>query len=185
MLLVQYFNLIFSSILQSSAHVRAANKIKNGVLKMTKQKITKKNDLKINAKTGWYNHNIHVSYKDSYEIGAYMGKKLYGYLPEEYSDNARWTNALSKGFVKKAVGHNGVKFIEGKLLELKINDDARLYTTAIHQNDSGDFLAIFDHEAGHKTISRIARSGDDIVPLQDCLTYDLIGATGEELVEVY
>lgn len=142
-------------------------------------------DLKTKSNAGWHNSKIHVSYEEACEIGSYRGKKLYGHLPEEYSDDKQFVTALSKGMAKAAVGRNGVKLIDSKLFELKINDDARLYTTAIHENSSGDFLAIFDHEAGHKAIGRIARDSHGIEIQHDCDTFDLIGATSGELVEVY
>lgn len=134
---------------------------------------------------GWHNPKIHVSYKEAYEIGSYSNHKLYGYLPETYSSDSRWENALSKGFAKGKFGHNGVKDIEHKLLELKINDDARLYTKEIHQNDRGDFLAIFDNEACHKAIERIVRNSDEIVPMNDCSTFDLLGVTTDAYIDIY
>ena len=117
---------------------------------------------------GWYNNkDIKVPYSAAYEIGELKGGKLYGYLPEEFQQSS-WKNSLSKGFAKKSVGANGVKFLEHKLLELKINGDERLYTFEVHKNDKGDYLAIFDKETGHKLINKLGQSSKEMIFFDDC-----------------
>lgn len=109
------------------------------------------------SEPGWYSRDgkIKINYTDAKEIGDFAGGKLYGYIDPSL-DDSQWQKALDKGFAKTAKGHNGVKLINNSLLELKINGDARLYTTEVHKNDQGNFIAIFNDQAGHKKISKMA-----------------------------
>lgn len=117
---------------------------------------------------GWYNDSIKIDFDEATEIGEFKGSKLYGYIPENcYTD--QFQNALEKGFAKTAKGTNGIKLINDVLLEVKINADARLYSTQLHQNDLGEFIVIFDHLARHKEISKIANSTKELTIFEDCL----------------
>ncbi len=109
------------------------------------------------AATGWYKNQTGIEYKQATEIGQFKGGKLYGYVAPKFSETV-WHDALGKGFSKTAEGTNGVKFLKGRLLELKINDGTRLYTKVVHKNDLGDFLAIFNEEANHAEIKNIINS---------------------------
>lgn len=108
--------------------------------------------------TGWYNGTFAVKYDQAEIIGEFSGHRLYGYVAEEFAADPRWSNALSKGFARKAAGVNGIKLLDAKLFELKINDDARLCTSLLHHNDSGDYLVVFDNELDHKAVSRTLRA---------------------------
>ena len=138
---------------------------------------------------GWHSSDgdIDISYKNAVLIGNFDGSKLYGYISSKFND-VRWSSTLSKGFAASAVGRNGVKFLDSKLLELKINDDARLYTQEIHKNDHGDYLAIFDRDASHEKIKRVAKEIKILTILEDCFyekishsEYSMSDARGAEL----
>lgn len=118
---------------------------------------------------GWAKENINVKYEQATEIGQFHGAKLYGCLADKF-DQKIWHNALEKGFTTRAKGTNGVKYLDKKLLELKINDDARLYTKQLYKNTTGDYLAVFDKEANHKEIKKILNSTKEI-HIDNCLDY--------------
>ncbi len=106
---------------------------------------------------GWYSsdNKIKISYTQAKEIGHFAGGKLYGYIDPSFTDS-QWQIALAKGFTKTAKGTNGIKFLNNSVLELKIKGDTRLYTTEVHKNDQGDYIAIFDRQARHKKMTKIA-----------------------------
>lgn len=106
---------------------------------------------------GWYKNYAGINYDQTTEIGQFMGGNLYGYLAPKF-DTGIWQKALNCGFAKRASGVDGIKFLEHKVLELKINGDTRLYTNVVYKNDLGDFLAIFDNEANHSGIKRVVNS---------------------------
>lgn len=134
------------------------NKIKNTKITST-----------ISRSDGWNGDDFKISYKDALEIGNFRGAKLYGHINEKYDADTRWELALSKGFAGRAKGSNGVKYLEKKLLELKINDGDRIYTSKIYQNEKGDYLACFKDDTNHKGIDRILNATKelDIIPVQD------------------
>jgi hypothetical protein len=66
----------------------------------------------------------------------------------------QWKVAFEKGLAERTKGQNGIKILDN-LIELKINANARLYTTKLHKNDQGDYIAILDNKAGHKEIKKI------------------------------
>lgn len=114
------------------------------------------------CKKGWATETINVKYEQATEIGQFQGGKLYGCLADKF-DQKIWHTALEKGFTTRAKGTNGVKYLDKKILELKINDDARLYTKIVHKNNQGNYLAVFDKEANHKEIKKILNSTDEIL----------------------
>ncbi|HJD55276.1 MAG TPA: hypothetical protein LFW21_01205 [Rickettsia endosymbiont of Pyrocoelia pectoralis] len=65
--------------------------------------------------------------------------------------------ALSKGFVGDK-GEIGVKRISQKLVELKILQDIVLYTKEIYKNPEGKYLVIFNKQANHKEVERVAET---------------------------
>lgn len=104
----------------------------------------------------WYSRNNKIKTTDTNVIGKFKGGLLYGYIPQALTnENDQWQTALDKGFVKAAKGANGVKYPEKKLLELKINGNNRLYTTEVHKNASGEYLAIFDRIGNHEKIEKV------------------------------
>lgn len=140
---------------------------------------------------GWYGDNIQIPYSKAYEIGAFKGSTLWGYLPETY-DIPVWQNALSKGFAKQAKGAAGVKSINDTVLELKTLQaqykDARLYTKVIHKNDDGNgfYLAIFDRECDHKGVNKLANSTNELTIYEDCqsqIENTLLGDSHYEVCE--
>ncbi len=74
----------------------------------------------------------------------------------------RFQNALEKGVCFRKHEQNGIKFIKGAVIELKINDDTRLFTTKIYHNQDGKKLIIFDRSGDHKQINRIVQDKSKI-----------------------
>ena len=153
-------NLESLNLIKQDAAFQIYESLKNG----SQQRI------EIEQKTGWYNAKIKISYDQVFEIKDFAGGKLYGYIPAEY-DNATWQNAAGKGYAKGRYGHNGVK-IEKGVLELKANEDARLYTQELHKNDFGDFIAILDNKAGHPEISKLISKSTALSIYEDCYHQD-------------
>jgi hypothetical protein len=128
-------------------------------IKFSKKQVKSSKKPSIETPVGWYSANskIKLGYTQTTEIGDFKGGTLYGYIDPSFADS-QWQMALAKGFTKTAKGTNGVKFINNNVLELKINADERLYTTEVHKNDLGDYIAIFDREARHKEMTKIANT---------------------------
>jgi hypothetical protein len=115
---------------------------------------------------GWYTDSrVNVKYTEAKQIKQLKnGGWLYAYIHPSLT-NPQWENALDKGLAARAKGQNGIKVLES-VIELKINDDARLYTTKLHKNDRGDYIAILDTLGGHKEISRKANKSE--FEVRDC-----------------
>ena len=129
---------------------------------------------------GWFNKSgsIKVNYSDAIEIGRYSNDKYtegkcYAYLPKKFSLQ-KWISALDKAVADKSEGQNGIKYLAhqktscNNVIELKINGGARLYTTKLHMNDNGDFLAVLNSETNHKGIGRLVRNTKSLSVLDDC-----------------
>jgi hypothetical protein len=115
---------------------------------------------------GWYtdNNRINVKYSEAKQIGKYGNGGLYVYMDPSFT-SPQWNDAFDKGLAERAKGQNGIKVL-GNLIELKINADARLYTTKLHKNDQGDYIAILDNEARHKEIRR--KNNKIRLKIKDC-----------------
>lgn len=129
-------------------------------------KSRKKQNTKFNVisskSDGWAGDNFKISYEDVYELDNFKGAKLYGYIIEAYDNDPRWKQSLSKGVIMDQYGKNGVKRIENKLLEIKINrSDDRVYAKKLYKNEKGDYLAYFDKDCNHTSIKRIAKSAKE------------------------
>jgi hypothetical protein len=135
------------------------------------------NSIDSTPETGWFKGNqIEVKYSDAKLISNFEHKgvfgKLYAVLSKKF-DLPKWESALDKGVREREEGQNGIKIIDSKLLELKINGGERLYTKTIHTNENGDYLAVFDKETNHKGIKSIAKGNLSV--LDDCSSIDLSG----------
>lgn len=136
--------------------------------KNNNKQIAQKQNLKLVS--GWFNESVHIKYDQVQEIGNFgeKGKKLFGYLPEQYNEKS-WKNALDRGFASGVQGKHGVKILQGKLLELKdCSVDARLFTKIIYKNEQGHSLAIFDHETNHKGIAREVSKTKHLEEITNC-----------------
>lgn len=108
---------------------------------------------------GWYTDNsrVKVKYTEAKQIGTYGDGKLYVYMGASYRNDLQWKGAFDKGFATHAIRHNGIKFLDS-VIELKIKGNARLYTTTLHKNDLGDYIAILDEKGNHEEIKVKNRS---------------------------
>ncbi len=125
-----------------------------------------------NTFDGWLTKKCNIKKEQATELCKYDGAKLYGFLPNEYAYGV-WNNALSKGFAPTAKGTNGVKFLDEKLLELKIKGDQRLYTKSVYKNTKGDYLAIFENEANHSSIKNIVSTIKELQIIEDHIFADI------------
>lgn len=124
-----------------------------------------------NTFNGWFTKKCNIEYQQVTKLGEYKGGNLYGILPDKYAHDSL-NNTLSKGFAKTAIGTNGVKFLDKKLLELKTNDNLRLCAKSVYKNSKGDFLAIFDNEENHKTIKNIVNNIKELQVIEDHIFAD-------------
>lgn len=115
-----------------------------------------------NISKGWYVTKAQISYGQTTEIGKFAGGTLYGYLTPEFASKYL-QNSLNKGFAKTEYGSNGIKFLDGKLLELKTDSGIRPYTEIVYKNESGDYLAVFGQEAKHNKIKKLVNSLKSII----------------------
>lgn len=115
---------------------------------------------------GWYadNDRINVKYAEAKQIGKYGNGRLYVYIDPSFP-SPQWKDAFDKGLAERAKGQNGIKVLDN-LIELKINADARLYTSKLHKNDQGDYIAILGNEARHNEIRR--KNNKTKLKIKDC-----------------
>ncbi len=93
--------------------------------------------------------------EDKANFYATIDSKLLSKLDQNRQD--QFLSALKKELVSKAYNSIGIKFINGKLIELKINDDQRLYTSKIYKNSEGKYLIIFDNEGNHAKVKKVSK----------------------------
>lgn len=136
------------------------------------------------SETGWFKgKKIQVKYDDAKLISNFEHKgvlgKLYAVLSKKF-DLPKWESALDKGFANGSVGQNGVKILENKLFELKLNGGDRLYTSTIHKNTDGNYLAIFDKKGNHAQVSDALGNNKHFNVLEDCMSVELSGTDGSD-----
>lgn len=106
----------------------------NNVIKSTQDNV---------YKVSYFNKNIYVT----------IDKQLFSSL--ECVHQEAFTRAINNGFVTQSKGKNGIKIINGKLIELKINQDIRLITKNIWTNDHKSQLIVFEERKSHQEIKKI------------------------------
>lgn len=95
-------------------------------------------------------------YKVSYfnkEIYVTIDEKLFNSL--EVIHQEAFTRAINNGFVTRSKGQNGIKIIDGKLIELKINQDIRLIAKNIWSNEQKSQLIVFEERKNHQEVQKI------------------------------
>lgn len=78
----------------------------------------------------------------------------------------RFEQALDKGVCKRENKQNGIKFLNNRIIELKIADDCRLYTTVKYKNPQGNYLILFDKIADHQEIKKLLTTAAPIAVLE-------------------
>lgn len=63
--------------------------------------------------------------------------------------------SIEKGFVKRAVGANGIKIVDNKIIEIKIKADLRIFGHKVYVNEEGQHLIVFDDLGNHEAIKRM------------------------------
>lgn len=69
----------------------------------------------------------------------------------------RFELALTKGICHRKTEQNGIKFINNCVIELKINDDLRLFTNTLYRNTNGHILVFFDQIGNHEVVKKLIR----------------------------
>lgn len=67
-----------------------------------------------------------------------------------------FTKSLEKGITYYKTGINGVKFLQNKAVEIKIDGDMRIYANIIHKNSCAELFIDFDHYGNHNEVSKFA-----------------------------
>ncbi|MBA2651442.1 MAG: ankyrin repeat domain-containing protein [Tatlockia sp.] len=82
----------------------------------------------------------------------------------------RFQMALKKGVCSRRLGQNGIKILKNSIMELKIDDDIRLYTTVIYKNSNNKSLILFDKIGDHEFIKKLLLEKNPlkIIELTEC-----------------
>ncbi|WP_425362730.1 hypothetical protein [Candidatus Tisiphia endosymbiont of Hybos culiciformis] len=136
--------------------------------------------------------------KKHHNIYAMIAPVLFNSL--ENSEQKAFSTALTKGIVKDS---NGVKRLGKSFLELKINEDIRLWASKIYENDNNVVLVEFDHKTNHAgirkalkntiNVMKVSGATEDYTQEEDCTSnaaqgydpnpYDKVCCLGEEIEE--
>lgn len=106
------------------------------------------------------NHIIKSTQNNVYKV-SYFNKEIYVTIDEKLFNSLEvvhqeaFTRAINNGFVTRAKGHNGIKIIDGKLIELKINQDIRLIAKNIWSNEQKSQLIVFEERKNHQEVHKI------------------------------
>lgn len=100
------------------------------------------------------NHFFPINGKEGFyaAIGNKVLKKI------DHTLLSQFVSALEKGEITKNTHNNGIKFIAHKLIEVKINDDMRLYTDTIYKNENGKYIIVFNKLGNHLDVSKAAQN---------------------------
>lgn len=114
----------------------------------------------------WHIGDSSFVYTKESDCIFHLGKNIYAVIkPElefEPATKAQLNNALNKGFVRRAKGENGVKFVGKTAVEIKISSEMRLYTGTKFINEAGDELLVFDKFGNHAEVSKFANENKQI-----------------------
>jgi hypothetical protein len=109
--------------------------------------------------SGWQVDKETIKFEKVTSLGMHRGVEYFGYISPELkvSESSKTLqNSLSKGIIHRKKGQNGVKFLSHRTVELKINQDLRLYTNCIYANENGKCLILFNKSGTHKDVERFA-----------------------------
>ncbi|HJD54568.1 MAG TPA: hypothetical protein LFW11_04365 [Rickettsia endosymbiont of Proechinophthirus fluctus] len=68
----------------------------------------------------------------------------------------KFINTLKKDIIYRQQEDNSVKFIDKKVVNIKIDGDQRLCTNILHSNEQGELLIHFDHQGNHNDVIKFA-----------------------------
>lgn len=116
-----------------------------------------------NAEEHWSfskSHIIKNTQNNVYKV-SYFNKEIYVTIDEKLFNSLEvihqeaFTRAINNGFVTRSKGQNGIKIIDGKLIELKINQDIRLIAKNIWSNEQKSQLIVFEERKNHQEVQKI------------------------------
>ncbi|HJD55064.1 MAG TPA: hypothetical protein LFW21_00025, partial [Rickettsia endosymbiont of Pyrocoelia pectoralis] len=114
--------------------------------------------------SNWEINKQKVTKDDVTFIGKYKGLNCFAKIAEKIKDKldnnliTSFTKALEKGITYCKTSINGVKFLQNKAVEVKIDGDMRLFTDIIYKNSDAELLIEFDHYGRHDEAENFANS---------------------------
>ncbi|WP_341787386.1 hypothetical protein [Rickettsia endosymbiont of Cantharis rufa] len=89
---------------------------------------------------------------DAFFVGKYKGLNCFAKIAKEEVEKKldnnlidSFTRAIEKGITYCKTVINGVKFLQNKAVELKIDGDMRLFTNLLYRNSQEELLINFDY----------------------------------------
>ncbi|MFY9589688.1 tetratricopeptide repeat protein [Rickettsia endosymbiont of Halotydeus destructor] len=114
--------------------------------------------------TNWNINKQEVKKDDTIFIQKYKGLNCFAKIAETIKNKLdnnlidSFTKAIEKGITYCKTSVNGVKFLQNKAVEVKIDGDMRLYTNILYKNSHGELLINFDHYGNHNEVENFANS---------------------------
>jgi ankyrin repeat protein len=96
-----------------------------------------------------------------YKVSAGINQEYYATIKDDIADSLDPQQLKSaENAIKDAVIENdnmsNIKLVNKKLYEIKTNNDLRLYTTTKYKNNEDKILLVFDKQANHSQIKKLA-----------------------------
>lgn len=122
--------------------------------------------------------------EDKPHFFAVITHDVYQSLEKKYQK--QFTNALPKVVKGSGEGQTGNRFIQNKLVELKIHDGARLYTNTLYKNKNGDYLVRYNNlEKKHDNMPAIINNSMiDVINVDDSPIGNLFANTHDEVTSL-
>lgn len=121
-----------------------------------------------------WNVNKQIIKKDDvYSVGKYKGlncfAKIAGEVKKKLDNNLidSFTRAIEKGITYCKTNINGVKFLQNKAVEVKIDGEMRLFTNIFYKNSQEELLLNFDHYGNHNEVENFANNHKLVEALGD------------------
>lgn len=115
--------------------------------------------------TSWNIDKQIIKKDDTFFVGKYKGLNCFAKIAKEEVEKKldnnlidSFTRAIEKGITYCKTGINGVKFLQNKAVELKIDGDMRLFTNLIYKNSQEELLINFDHYGNHDEAGNFANN---------------------------
>ncbi|HJD57953.1 MAG TPA: hypothetical protein LFV92_01795 [Rickettsia endosymbiont of Ceroptres masudai] len=95
--------------------------------------------------------------------------KIAGEVKKKLDNNLidSFTRAIEKGITYCKTNINGVKFLQNKAVEVKIDGEMRLFTNIFYKNSQEELLLNFDHYGNHNEVENFANNHKLVEALGD------------------
>ncbi|MCC8462573.1 MAG: hypothetical protein LN546_05390 [Rickettsia endosymbiont of Ecitomorpha arachnoides] len=112
-----------------------------------------------------WNVNKQIIKKDDvYSVGKYKGLNCFAKIAKEVEKKLdknlidSFTRAIEKGITYCKTNINGIKFLQNKAVEVKIDGEMRLFTNIFYKNSQEELLLNFDHYGNHSEVENFANN---------------------------